>query len=109
MSTCGLRRLRRYAATSLRERGYRSRMTLPPASITPEQAQRVRDPSWCHTIDSAPGLTTDGWFDLRAQVPSCGLPERMDGMRVLDIGTWDGFWAFAMQRRAGPQPPPAAG
>jgi tRNA (mo5U34)-methyltransferase len=23
----------------------------------------------------------------------------MDGMRVLDCGTWDGFWAFEMERR----------
>ncbi len=48
---------------------------------------------------SLPGLTTEGWFDLRAHVESYGLPERMDGMRVLDIGTWDGFWAFEMERR----------
>src|SRR5437016_1983956 len=23
----------------------------------------------------------------------------MDGMRALDVGTWDGFWAFEMERR----------
>ena len=28
-----------------------------------------------------------------------GLPERMDGMRALEVGTWDGFWAFEMERR----------
>jgi tRNA (mo5U34)-methyltransferase len=42
---------------------------------------------------------TDGWFDLRPYVPKYGLPERMEGMRALDIGTWDGFWAFEMERR----------
>jgi len=32
-------------------------------------------------------------------VPHYGLPEDMSGMRVLEIGTWDGFWAFEMERR----------
>ena len=38
-------------------------------------------------------------FDLRDYVDHYGLPERMDGMRALDVGTWDGFWAFEMERR----------
>ena len=40
-----------------------------------------------------------GWFDLRPFVADYHLPERMDGMRVLDVGTWDGFWAFEFERR----------
>ncbi len=74
-------------------------MTQPPSAATPEQAEQVRARDWYHTIDIAPGLSTEGWFDLRKHVPSYGLPDRMDGMRVLDIGTWDGFWAFEMERR----------
>jgi tRNA (mo5U34)-methyltransferase len=42
---------------------------------------------------------TDGWFDHRDVLPRFGLPEDMTGMRALDIGTWDGFWAFEMERR----------
>jgi tRNA (mo5U34)-methyltransferase len=38
-------------------------------------------------------------FDLRDQVHNYGLPSRLDGKRVLDVGTWDGFWAFEMERR----------
>ena len=38
-------------------------------------------------------------FDLRHQVGRYGLPDRLDGLRVLDVGTWDGFWAFEMERR----------
>jgi tRNA (mo5U34)-methyltransferase len=72
----------------------------PPAPIPPPGArERVEAMSWYHTIDLAPGLTTPGWFDLRSHVPRYGLPDRMDGLRVLDIGTWDGFWAFEMERR----------
>jgi tRNA (mo5U34)-methyltransferase len=68
-------------------------------AVTPELQERVRAMSWYHTLDLAPGLTTDGWFDMRPYVENYALPERMDGMRALDIGTWDGFWAFEMERR----------
>jgi tRNA (mo5U34)-methyltransferase len=61
--------------------------------------QAVEDLGWYHTIELEPGLVTKGWFDLRPVVHEYGLPERMDGMRVLDVGTWDGFWAFEMEKR----------
>jgi tRNA (mo5U34)-methyltransferase len=61
-----------------------------------EQA-RARD--WYHTIELAPGVVTDGMFDMRPHVHRFELPERMDGMRALDVGTFDGFWAFEMERR----------
>jgi tRNA (mo5U34)-methyltransferase len=62
-------------------------------------AERVRELSWYHTLELAPGVVTEGMFDLRPVVDRYGLPERMDGMRALDVGTWDGFWAFEMERR----------
>jgi tRNA (mo5U34)-methyltransferase len=70
-----------------------------PPTPPPDARERVEAMSWYHTLDLAPGLTTPGWFDLRSHVDRYGLPERMDGMRALDIGTWDGFWAFEMERR----------
>lgn len=54
---------------------------------------------WYHTIELRPGETTDGMFDLRPYVPRYGLPESLAGKRCLDVGTWDGFWAFEMERR----------
>jgi len=62
-------------------------------------ADRVKRYGWYHTLELAPGVVTEGMFDLRPYVPRYGLPGRMDGMRALDIGTWDGFWAFEMERR----------
>jgi len=63
-------------------------------------AQRVDDVGgWYHTLALAPGVETQGMFDLRPVVDRYGLPARMDGMRALDVGTWDGFWAFEMERR----------
>jgi tRNA (mo5U34)-methyltransferase len=68
-------------------------------AVHPDLLTRVRERSWYHTLELAPGLVTEGWFDLRPYVPRYGLPERMEGMRALDVGTWDGFWAFEMERR----------
>ena len=64
-----------------------------------ERLKRAGELVWYHTLELAPGHVTEGMFDLRPYVDRYGLPERMDGMRALDIGTWDGFWAFEMERR----------
>jgi tRNA (mo5U34)-methyltransferase len=64
-----------------------------------ELLERAMERRWYHSIELAPGRVTDGWFDLRPFVSCYGLPERLDGMRVLDVGTWDGFWAFELERR----------
>ncbi len=53
---------------------------------------------WYHTIELAPGLVTPGYIDLRALAPRV-LPDSLASLRVLDIGTFDGFWAFEMERR----------
>jgi SAM-dependent methyltransferase len=61
--------------------------------------ERAKEIGWYHTLELAPGHTTKGMFDLRDQIQHYGLPDRLDGMRVLDVGTWDGFWAFELERR----------
>jgi tRNA (mo5U34)-methyltransferase len=60
---------------------------------------QARSRRWYHSIELAPDYVTEGWWDHRPYVHRVGLPERMDGMRALDVGTWDGFWAFEMERR----------
>ena len=62
-------------------------------------AERAQEISWYHTLELGEGCVTEGMFDLRPLVDRYGLPERMEGMRALDVGTWDGFWAFEMERR----------
>src|SRR4051812_19054229 len=61
--------------------------------------ETARAHSWYHVLELPDGTTTNGWFDLRPYVGRYGLPDDMTGMRALDIGTWDGFWAFEMERR----------
>ena len=54
---------------------------------------------WYHTIDLPDGTVTPGEFDLRLIVKRLPLPERMDGMRCLDVGGRDGFFGFEMEKR----------
>jgi tRNA (mo5U34)-methyltransferase len=61
--------------------------------------QQARERSWYHVMELGDGEVTTGWFDLRPFVRHYGLPDEMTGMRALDVGTWDGFWAFEMEKR----------
>ena len=58
----------------------------------------VREREWYHTIELAPGVVTPGWFDLRPVARRLPWPSLL-GARCLDVGTFDGFWAFEMERR----------
>src|SRR3954462_833160 len=53
---------------------------------------------WYHTID-LPGGVTPGEYDLRGIVDRLPWPDSLAGMRCLDIGSRDGFYAFEMERR----------
>jgi len=54
---------------------------------------------WYHSIELTPGTVTPGWFDLRSVAPVVPMPASLTGRRCLDVGTFDGFWAFEMERR----------
>ncbi len=58
---------------------------------------------WYHSIDLPTdlpgGLTTPGMYDYRSNMEAFRLPERMNGMNVLDVGSATGFFAFEFERR----------
>jgi tRNA (mo5U34)-methyltransferase len=56
------------------------------------------NPLWYQTIEVAPGVETPGWFDLRPIVHRLPWPD-VRGKRCLDAGTYDGFFAFELERR----------
>ena len=58
----------------------------------------ARQISWYHTLELN-GFTTSGTFDLRPYIDKYGIPADLTGKRVLEVGTWDGFWAFELERR----------
>lgn len=66
-------------------------------NIATLQSRIASFPFWYHRIPLAPGITTPGWAPIDA--PSYGIPERLDGLRVLDVGAWDGYWTFEALRR----------
>ena len=55
-------------------------------------------PLWYHSIELAPGVVTPGFFDLRPIAEQMPWPD-VRGKRCLDVGTWDGFLAFELERR----------
>jgi tRNA (mo5U34)-methyltransferase len=62
-------------------------------------ASEVERFTWYHTHDLGGGVVTKGMFDHRPAVDRYLIPEDLSGMRCLDVGTMDGFWAFEMERR----------
>lgn len=62
-------------------------------------AERVAELTWYHTLELPGEVVTPGHFDTRPTAGKVPLPARLDGLRCLDVGTWDGFWAFEMERR----------
>jgi tRNA (mo5U34)-methyltransferase len=70
------------------------------ASLQPEEIrERVGAIRWFHRIDLGNGIVTPGLDDSRWKLDWLQLPERLDGLSVLDIGAWDGFFSFECERR----------
>ncbi|MCI0460223.1 MAG: methyltransferase domain-containing protein [Gemmataceae bacterium] len=76
------------------------RLTPPRSPQEREQLrQRVFARQWFHTLDLGDGIVTPGCDPSPAKVGYLGLPERLDGLSVLDIGAYDGFFSFECERR----------
>lgn len=78
-------------------------MTAVATEAREEAVERLRsrfdEIGWYHTQELAPGLVTPGMFDLRPLVEHYGIPDDLTGIRVLEVGTFEGFWAFELERR----------
>jgi tRNA (mo5U34)-methyltransferase len=75
---------------------------IPPATsrLPADELRRRADAiRWFHTMDLGQGVRTSGIYDPSRTLPRLGLPDRLDGRTVLDVGAWDGFYSFAMARR----------
>ncbi len=60
---------------------------------------RIERVDWYHTFDFGHGIRTPGAFDHSPILDQYKLPARFDGKRVLDVATFDGFWAFEFEKR----------
>jgi tRNA (mo5U34)-methyltransferase len=74
---------------------------LMPIDVSREEARAAleRVPLWFHTFSLSgagvytPGIARDHRYRLRA------IPQDLTGARVLDVGAFDGFYAFLAERR----------
>lgn len=58
-------------------------------------------PFWYHKIELPGGIVTPGWAPLNKD--AYRIPEDLTGLRVLDVGAWDGFWTFEALKRGAKQ------
>lgn len=66
--------------------------------VDPDLAAKVAGfPYWYHRIELPGGILTPGWAPLRPEAYQ--VPADLRGLRVLDLGAWDGYWTFEALRR----------
>lgn len=64
--------------------------------------QRVAAIRWFHRIDlgeRGDGIVTPGVDDSVTKLATLALPADLAGKSVLDVGAWDGYFAFEAERR----------
>ncbi len=65
----------------------------------PSSVSSFDDIRWFHRIDLGDGKITPGIDDTAAKLERIRLPDDLAGRSVLDVGSWDGFFAFECERR----------
>ncbi|HEY6346338.1 MAG TPA: methyltransferase domain-containing protein [Bryobacteraceae bacterium] len=73
-----------------------------PFSYIREWDRIRRHTGWWHSFELPDGTQIHGVSTLEFQkrrIAAFPIPENLEGKRVLDIGTWDGWFAFEMERR----------
>jgi len=74
-------------------------------AITQETKQQIAELEtlgFYHTIELPGGEVLPGLLSverLRRRLTQFDIPADLRGKRVLDIGAWDGFYTFEMERR----------
>ena len=62
----------------------------------------LQEKGWWHSFELPDGSRIDGVNSidaLRRRVAQYPIPEDLRGKRVLDVGAWDGWFSFEMERR----------
>jgi len=65
-------------------------------------SKQLADKGWYHSFELPDGTLIDGVIGLEAEKERYArfpIPADLSGQRVLDIGTWDGWFAFEAERR----------
>ena len=66
-----------------------------------EIKEKINSVKWFLSFEIIPGVVSPGLFPFNASdyADMLGIPKKLDGMRALDIGTWDGPMAFELEKR----------
>jgi tRNA (mo5U34)-methyltransferase len=75
------------------------RLPAGPPDDAAELRRRVLARPWFHRIDLGGGLITPGVDNTPEKLSYLRLPRRLDGLDVLDVGAYDGFFSFECERR----------
>ncbi|HTU45274.1 MAG TPA: DUF1698 domain-containing protein [Bryobacteraceae bacterium] len=62
-------------------------------------ADRVQAIRWWHRISLGDGIVTPGPDDTPLKIAAAHLPADLTGKTVIDVGTWDGAFAFECEHR----------
>lgn len=71
-------------------------------SETRKQIERLTNLGWYHSIELPDGAVIPGILSieiLKTRVAQFPIPSDLRGKRVLDVGAWDGWFSFEMERR----------
>lgn len=73
-----------------------------PFDYVQDWNQRLSAKGWWHSFELPDGTRIDGVCDLpglKNRIAQFPIPSDLRGRRVLDIGAWDGWFSFEMERR----------
>src|SRR4051794_32418863 len=71
-------------------------------SETQKQIGELNRLGWYHSLELPDGQVIEGLQtieQLRKRIAQFPIPQDLRGKRVLDIGAWDGWFSFEMERR----------
>ncbi len=64
-----------------------------------ETDREIMSIHWVHRIELPDGTVTPGDWDTTTYLPRLRLPASFAGKTVLDVGSWDGLYAFEAEKR----------
>jgi len=70
-----------------------------PSDTIASLRRRVAEIRWHHTMDLGGGIITPGKDNTPRKLARLQLPASFEGLTVLDVGAWDGFFSFEAERR----------
>jgi len=76
------------------------------AAATAPLMDEINKINWWHKIDLGNGITTPGRDDSLTKLVQVNLPRSLQGLSVLDIGAWDGFFSWPKVTRSRSRPRP---